>query len=63
MAKKVFAYSFKGEYNHQQGMIAEVNKDDIKYYDLFKVLEEFHGKTIKISVAEDQEPTTVQVVD
>lgn len=52
MAKRVHAVSLKGLL-HNDNIVEEVNKDDVQYFDLVKIIEEFHGKNVSISIKEE----------
>jgi hypothetical protein len=56
IAKHVNGFSFKGEYDHGSATITEYTKEDEKTYDLIEFFKEFHGKTVSISIKEDNEP-------
>lgn len=63
MAKRVNSATLKGllelDFNTGVGTVTEVVKEAEYEYDFFKLLEEFNGKHITISVKEENElPTT-----
>lgn len=59
MAKVTKNAQLKGllevDFNIGSGTVTEVVKDAEYEYDFFKLLEEFNGKTVKISISEDNE--------
>lgn len=64
MAKRVNSASIKGklsiDWSLESGIITETTRDgDIVEYDLFKLLEEFNGKEISISVKEEYKLPTI----
>lgn len=68
MAKRVNSASIKGtldiDWNLKSGIVTEVTRDgDSVEYDLFKLLEEFNGKEISISIKEEYKLPTIDEVD
>ena len=55
MAKKVHAYSLRGDYYHNHQVIAEYDKKTEKtsYYKLSDILAQFDGKTITVVIKEE----------
>ncbi|MCM3274307.1 YonK family protein [Paenibacillus elgii] len=62
MAKKVHAYSLKGEYYHDQMVVAEYDKktEETTYYSLKDILAEFDGKSFSITLKEEDEVPSVK---
>ena len=63
MAKRVNSAKLKGvldlDFSSGVGTITEIVKDSENEYNLFALLEEFNGKTIALSIVEENElPTT-----
>lgn len=65
MAKRSNGYGFKGEYDHESGIIGEHNSktDTITYYSLRDALAEFSGKKISITFKEEDGVTPVDAPD
>lgn len=63
MAKRKNQTSGKGildiQWEEGKATLTTVTKDDELVYDFFKILEEYNGKSITFSVAEDVEIATV----
>lgn len=63
MAKRVNTASLKGildiDFNAGQATVTEIVKDVEHEYDFFKLLEEFNGKTVSITLKEENELPTV----
>jgi len=58
MAKKVHSVSLKGELDVDTMELTEVTKEGEFVYDFLKIIQEFDGKTIKFSIAEEAEIPT-----
>lgn len=66
MAKKVHAYSLKGDYYHSKMVIAEYDKktETTSYYSLSDILAEFNERPISIVIKEeDSVPSLEQPFD
>lgn len=68
MAKRVNSASIKGtldiDWNLKSGIVTEITRDgDSVEYDLFRLLEEFNGKEISISIKEEYKLPTIDEVD
>lgn len=63
MAKVTKNAQLKGklevDFNTGSGIVTEVTKEAEFEYDFFKLLEEFNGKTVKISISEENEIETI----
>ena len=63
MAKRKNSASLKGtldvDFNAGTATVTEVVKDVEKEYDFFALLSEFNGKSVTISIAEENELATV----
>jgi hypothetical protein len=55
MAKRVNSFKSKGDLAMAEGKIFEVKKDEIIEVEFFKILKEFDGKTVSISISEETE--------
>jgi hypothetical protein len=53
MAKKVHSVSLKGDFTYLDKIIEEETKTGIERYDLDKILQEFDGHNIKITISEE----------
>lgn len=64
MAKKVNQVGFKGvldvDFNLGEGTVTEVVKDVESVYNFFETLSEFNGKTVTISIKEENELPKVE---
>lgn len=58
MAKKVHSISIKGNLDVGTMELTEITKDAENVYDFLKILQEFDGKTVKFSIAEEEELAT-----
>lgn len=68
MAKRVNSASIKGtldiDWNLKSGIVTEITRDgDSVEYDLFRLLEEFNGKEISISIKEEYKLPTIDEAD
>lgn len=66
MAKKVHAYSLKGEYFHEKMVVSEYDKktEVTSYYSLADILSEFNGRAISVTIKEEDEvPSLTQPFD
>lgn len=66
MAKRVNSAKLKGildlDFSTGKGTITEIVKDSENEYDFFALLNEFNGKTIALSIVEENElPTTDEI--
>lgn len=61
MAKKVHTYQLKGDYYHEQQVVAEYDKktEEKTYYSLKDILADFDQKNITISIKEEDEVPSV----
>lgn len=63
MAKRKNSANLKGtlevDFNAGTGTVTEIVKDVESEYDFFKLLEEFNGKLVTISITEENELPTV----
>jgi YonK protein len=55
LAKKVHSIQLKGLFDMGTMEIEESTKDDINTYDFKQILSEFDGKTVTISIKEEDE--------
>ncbi|WP_010498363.1 YonK family protein [Paenibacillus elgii] len=62
MAKKVHAYSLKGEYYHEQMVVAEYDKktEYTSYYSIKDILAEFNGKPLSITIKEEDDVPSIE---
>lgn len=62
MAKKTHSYQLKGDYYHDQQVIAEQDKktEEWFYYSLKDILAEFDQKTISITIKEEDSIPSVE---
>lgn len=56
MAKLVNSVSFKGEFSFLDMEITETTKDSIDTYDLKEYLKRFDGRTVSITIKEENQP-------
>ncbi|MGD7047071.1 hypothetical protein FZC83_02305 [Rossellomorea marisflavi] len=54
-SKKTHSVSVKGQFDQDKMEITEITKEDEFTYDFDKILQEFDGKNIMISIKEDVE--------
>lgn len=59
MAKKTHSVQVKGvldvDFNSGVGRIIEITKDEEIPYDLFEIINEFNGKSVTLTLKEDQD--------
>jgi hypothetical protein len=58
MAKKVHSVSIKGTLDIGTMELTEITKEAENVYDFLKILQDFDGKTIKFSIAKEEELPT-----
>lgn len=66
MAKRVNSAQLKGildiSFEMGTGLITEIVKDEERVYNLFELLEEFNGKSITLSIKEENDIQPVEEV-
>lgn len=55
MAKRVLSTQLKGQFDMDNMEITEVTKDSEKTYNFLEILREYSGKTISVSIKEENE--------
>lgn len=55
MAKRVLSTQLKGSFDLDSMEITEVTKDSEKTYNFLEILQEYAGKTITVSIKEENE--------
>lgn len=55
MAKRVLSTQLKGQFDMDNMEITEVTKDSEKTYNFLEILREYAGKTISVSIKEENE--------
>lgn len=65
MAKRTLATTLKGtldiDFDLGTAIVTEITKDSEHTYDLFKILEEYNGQHVTISIKQDDEIEPVSV--
>jgi len=62
MAKKSHSYSLKGDYTHENMVVAEYDKksDYTSYYSLKDILEKFDGKAFSVTIREEDAVQSIE---
>jgi hypothetical protein len=55
MAKRILSTQLKGSFNLELMEITEVTKDAEKTYNFLEILQDYAGKTITVSIKEENE--------
>jgi hypothetical protein len=55
MAKDTRKVSMKGFYEHSDGIITEIKKEDVKVVNLIEILSQFDGEELSITITNDKE--------